>query len=111
MLQATCCQFLPWCKGGLRQYLGNWRGDHWIRRCRLASEITRSSPFGFLPLGFCETRSQSRKTQYIAGYEKPHKNVFQTIRRETLSNVRETFIRRLNLCLEQNRQIFEHLVG
>jgi hypothetical protein len=30
---------------------------------------------------------------------------------ETLSNVRETFIRRLNLCLEQNGQIFEHLVG
>jgi hypothetical protein len=39
------------------------------------------------------------------------RNVFQTIRRETRSNVRETFIRRLNLCLGQNGQVFEHLVG
>jgi hypothetical protein len=98
----------------VRQYLDNWRGDHWIGRGGPVAWPARSTdltPLDFFLWGFVKQEVYQEKPTTSQDMKNRIRNVFQTIRRETLSNVRGTFIRRLNLCLEQNVQIFEHLVG
>jgi hypothetical protein len=98
----------------VRQYLDNWRGDQWIGRGGPVAWPARSpdlTPLDFFLWGFVKQKVYQEKPTTSQDMKNRIRNVFQTIQRETLSNVRETFIRRLNLCLEQNGQIFEHLVG
>jgi hypothetical protein len=98
----------------VRQYLDNWRGDHWIGRGGPVAWPARSpdlTPLDFFLWGFVKQEVYQEKPTTSQDMKNRIRNVFQTIRRETRSNVRETFIRRLNLCLGQNGQIFEHLVG
>jgi hypothetical protein len=99
----------------VRQYLdNNWKGDHWIGRGGPVAWPARSTyltPLDFFLWGFVKQEVYQEKPTTSQDMKNRIRNVFQTIRRETLSNVRGTFIRRLNLCSEQNVQIFEHLVG
>jgi hypothetical protein len=98
----------------VRQYLDNWRGDHWIGRGGPVAWPARSrdlTPLDFFLWSFVKQEVYQEKPTTSEDMKNRIRNVFQTIRRETLANVRETVIRRLNLCLEQNGQIFEHFVG
>jgi hypothetical protein len=68
------------------------------------------TPLDFFRWGFVKQEVYQEQPTTSQEMKNRIRNVFQTIRRETLSYVRETCIRRLNLYLEQNRQIVEHLV-
>jgi hypothetical protein len=84
----------------VRQYLDNWRGDHWIGRGGPVAWPARSPDLTLLDFflwGFVNQEVYQEKPTTSQDMKNRIRNVFQTIRRETLSNVRETFIRRLNL--------------
>jgi hypothetical protein len=82
------------------RYLDNWRGDHWIGRGGPVAWPARSpdlTPLDFFLWGFVNQEVYQEKPTTSQDMKNRIRNVFQTIRRETLSTVRETFIRRLNL--------------
>lgn len=97
----------------VRTYLNNWRDQQWIGRGGPIAWPPRSpdlTPLDFFLWGYVKGIVYRTVPTTKEDMKNRIRNAFANVTEPMLRNVRETFLRRLNLCIQENGNIFEHLV-
>lgn len=97
----------------VRQYLDNWMGNRWIGRRGPVAWPARSpdlTPLDFFLWGYVKQEVYKEIPTTQENMKNRIRHVFRSIQPQTLQDVRDSFAMRLNLCLQQNGNIFEHLL-
>lgn len=97
----------------VQEYLNNWKTDKWIGRGGSITWPPRSpdlTPIDFFLWGHVKQEVYQTPPTTPDNMKDRIRQCFARISHATLIKVRESIIRRLQLCIEQNGQIFEHLM-
>lgn len=97
----------------VRRFLNNWRGERWIGRSGPIAWPARSpdlTPIDFFLWGYIKDQVYQTAPTTKDDMKNSIRHVFSRITVPMLHNVRQTFLRRCTLCIQQNGNIFEHIV-
>lgn len=97
----------------VRDYLNNWLGNRWIGRGGDISWPARSpdlTPLDFFLWGFTKQEVYRTAPTTAEDMKERIRTVFRGINCQILNNVKDNFMRRLHLCVQEGGNVFEHLM-
>lgn len=97
----------------VRRFLNNWKPDRWIGRGGPVGWPARSpdlTPLDFFLWGHVKGEVYKEVPTTVEDMKIRIRESFQNISLQTLRNVNRSFMERLEMCLQQNGGLVEHLI-